>query len=103
MSEKAGITVTRQVFDALVTSFVMIVMLLVVSILALDRVTEARSPHETARDAKVILGAIGFVGAAVAVGVGARITRRVRAQLTGVARSIDSAAAKILTGTAQQV
>lgn len=103
MKSSAGITVTRQVFDALVTSFVMIIMLLVVSISALDRVAAADSPHETARDAKLILGAIGFVGAAVAVGVGARVTRRVRAQLTGVARDIDGAAAKILTGTARQV
>lgn len=100
---KTQITVTRQVFDALVTSFVMIILLFVVSIAALDRVAGARSPHDSARDAKWILAGIGFVGAAVAVGVGVRITRRVRAQLTGVARNIDSAAAKILTGTAQQV
>ena len=102
-TEKARITVTRQVFDALVTSFVMIILLLVVSISALDRVAEAASPHETARQAKLILGTIGLVGAAVAVGVGARVTRRVKAQLTAVARNIDGAAAKILTGTAQQV
>ena len=97
------ITVTRQVFDALVTSFVMIVLLLVVSIAALDRVAEGRDPEETARDAKWALGAIGAAGAAVAVTVGVRVTRRVRAQLTDVARNIDGAAAKILTGTAQQV
>jgi len=58
---------------------------------------------DTARDARWVLGGIGLLGVAVAVVVGARISRRVRAQLTAVARNIDAAAAKILAGTAQQV
>ncbi len=113
MKTPKAITVTRQVFDALVTSLVMIVLLLAVSMAALDRVSQAA--HEvtnpgarlviegTVRDAKWILGGIGVLGVAVAVAVGTRITRRVRAQLAGVALNIDAAAAKILTGTAQQV
>lgn len=62
----------------------------------------ARS-DETVRRAKWVLGAIGALGVAVAVAVGARVTRRVRDQLADAALSIDNAAGQILKGTAQQV
>ena len=65
------ITVTRQVFDALITSLVMIVLLLVVSIAALDRVADAKN-KVMEREARLVIDAYRLEGAAQSRGIAVR-------------------------------
>ncbi|MPY94195.1 MAG: hypothetical protein GEV08_14375 [Acidimicrobiia bacterium] len=57
----------------------------------------------TADRASLLVLALGAAALAVAVGVGSWVTRRAKTRLSGLALSLDSAAAEILASTSQQV
>lgn len=57
----------------------------------------------TASNAIRLLVGLGVLGVILALVVGAKVTQVVSRRLTGLALSVDSAAAEILAGTAQQV
>ena len=59
--------------------------------------------NDSANAAERTLLALGAAGILATVLIGARVTRGVTRRLTGLALSVDSAAAEILAGTAQQV
>ena len=78
------ITVTRQVFDALITSLVMIVLLLVVSIAAIDRVAAAKN-SVLEGEARLVIDAYRLEAAAETRGVAVR-----NYLLTGDPRYLDA-------------
>lgn len=55
-----------------------------------------------ARDTTRLLWGLGLLGLGIALGIGGWVTRDVTRRLTGLALSVDAAAAEILAGTAQQ-
>lgn len=61
------------------------------------------SSDATVRGTTRLLWSLGLVGVALGIGSGMLIARRVNHRLSGLALSIDAAAAEILAGTAQQV